>query len=181
MADTPPVASGSIGVDIEGDAESVEHILRKLELEILSETGLALFLSTVVGEYLQQRAMQRFQNQGDDVSGAWAPLKPTTISIREEMGFGAGPINSRTGELEAFITGSNGSVSVSGGGGSVLTFPGNPPGPGQSGYLETKVMTAQKGRGYPETVARPVLGMNEVDLSFVITSLAFYVGEAGKL
>lgn len=176
---TAPV--GDIDVEISGDTEPVEHILRKLELEILSETGLALFLGTVVGEYLQQRAMQRFENEGDDAVGMWAPLKPATVTIREEMGFSAGPINSRTGELEAYITGGNGSVTVSGGGGSVLMFPGNPPGPGASGYLETKVRTAQKGRTFPATVARPVLGLSEMDLGFVITSLAFYVGEAGKL
>ena len=136
---------------------------------LLSPAGAASFLGTSVGPYLSKRAGERFANEGDDaVGGAWAPLKPGTVAIREEMGFpGEHPINVRTGELERWVVGSGWDAYPFGAGAS-LRYPGTAP----TGTLKEKVVTAQRGRKDPDTVARPVLAVNEADMLFVIAALA---------
>lgn len=167
--------TGYIDIELSGDASYITQMLVHLDTK-LSPNGLSGFLGVTVFPYLLGRAKQRFQNEGDDVVGKWAPLAPATELIRTAQGFPpAHPINKRTGELEAYITqGSmSGSVTQSPTG-SVLTHPSATP----TQSVASKVRVAQQGdpkfaRGVP---ARPVLGMNETDLSFVMIELAFYVG-----
>jgi hypothetical protein len=168
--------TGYIDIELTGDASYVTKMLLSLEAK-LSPNGLTGFLGVTVFPYLLGRAKQRFQNEGDDVVGKWAPLAPATELIRTAQGFSpAHPINKRTGELENYITqGSISSSVLQNPMGAVLTHPSAPP----AGKLASKVRTAQRGdpkfaRGVP---ARPVLGMNESDLSFVMIELAFYVGK----
>jgi hypothetical protein len=162
--------SAYLEFDIEGDRQGVDAMLTHLD-SALSPVGLSLFLYGMVSPWLRERAQDRFDSEGDDASGTWAPLKESTIEFREHGGFGEGPINRRTGELEAYITGGNGRVIATPLGAS-LAYPGTDT---VSSHLVTKVKTAQQGRSFPRTVARPVLAVNESDLAYVVTQLAFFV------
>lgn len=151
----------------------VSKALDKL-FALLSPGGMMFFLGSTMGPYLAKRAGERFRDEGDDASGPWAPLKEATIAIREAQGFGAGPINRRTGELERWVVGSGWNAYPTGFGAS-MQFPKSRPG----GELGRKVETAQKGRKIPpKTVARPVLAVGETDLIFFQSALAFAVQEA---
>jgi hypothetical protein len=164
-----------IDIDLTGDAAYVTKMITHLDAK-LGPQGLTAFLSLTVFPYLTKRAKQRFQGEGDDVVGKWTPLAPTTEVIRQAMGYGgAHPINVRTGELERYITQGSVQASVQASpAGAFLQHPASPP----QGKLKSKLKTAQQGdpkfgRGVPP---RPVLGMNEADLGFVMAELAFYVG-----
>jgi len=153
-----------------------KRVIRSLDnlITLLSPPGAAAFLGTTIGPYLAKRAKQRFDSEGDDVTGLWASLKPATIVIRHNQGYPPGPINRRTGELEEWVVGGTG-FSYPTGFGASLRFPKDRP----AGELRKKVMTAQKGKKKdPPTTARPVLGVNETDLIFLQTSLAFAVEQA---
>ena len=164
---------GFIDVQIIGDQRGVDHMLNRLEI-VLSPVGLEAFLLSTVEPWLQERAQNRFDSEGDDVVGTWAPLKPATVNMRQERGYGgAHPINRRTGDLEEYIVDSPARITELPSG-AVLTTPGNK----ATGELADKVETAQIGRDYPNTVPRPVLGMNETDLAFVLGSLAKFVQES---
>jgi hypothetical protein len=166
--------AGLIAIDIFGDTKGVDVLLDRL-MVTLSPEGLAAFLGSTVEPYFRKRAAIRFRDEGDDVSGKWAPLLESTKEIRTQAGYGEGPINRRTGELEAFIEDSQSDVRVTPLG-SILTMPGDTP----TGELAEKVKTAQQGKDNPRTVPRPVLGMNEVDLAFVLEGLSFFIQD-GKL
>ena len=151
------------------NSASVDHMLMKLML-LLSPQGLTTFLGTTVGPYLSKRAGERFEQEGDDVVGKWAELKPATMAIRAESIYPIGPdhpINRRSGELENWVV-RGGWHAYPEGFGAAMQYPANLP----TGELRDKVMTAQSGRSEPNTVARPVLGLNEADLLFVITAFA---------
>jgi hypothetical protein len=136
--------------------------------------ALAKFMTRTVGPYLQERARLRFRNEGDDVSGKWAPLSQTTNAFRESSGFPPDhPINQRTHRLEQYITGTRAGVAPTTDG-AQLTFPAVPP----DGVMAKKVATAQYGKAKPRTPARPVLGINETDIAFVRLSLEEYIGQA---
>ncbi len=154
------------------NSRSVDLTLDRL-IMLMSPAGATAFLSSTIGPYLAKRGKERFQSEGDDVTGAWAPLKPATILIRQQSGFGAGPINRRTGELENWIVGDTG-FSYPTGFGASMRFPGKRP----TGELKKKVETAQKGRKAPSTVPRPVLGVNENDLLFLITAMELAIDKA---
>lgn len=163
-------SSGSVRIVVDVDSENVEQMLARTSLAV-SSVGMFTFLSGVVGPWLKERAEDRFAAEGDDVSGKWAPLESYTQQVRSSGGYGAEhPINRRTGELENFITGGGWDV-VSVAGFSQLTFPGNAP----SAREAMKVATAQIGAAHPSTPARPVLGVNGVDLAFVLAALATHV------
>ncbi len=158
---------GYIDVLVVGDTTGVQAMLAHLETK-LAPPNMGAFLMTRVDPFLQTRAGQRFQDEGDDVVGAWAPLKPATEGIRAAQGYGPShPINRRQGELEDYIVNSGGGVTIHPAG-ATLTFPGTP----ASGELADKVRTAQVGRDIPRTVPRPVLGVNERDLAAVLTMMA---------
>lgn len=168
-----PRTKGFIDVEIIGDQRGVDHMLERLNVA-LSPVGLEAFLLSFVEPWLQGRAQERFQNEGDDVVGQWAPLKPATVMMRQEWGYGgAHPINRRTGDLEQYIVDSPARITQVGSG-VVLTTPGNK----ATGELADKVTTAQVGRDYPNTVPRPVLGMNETDLAGVLGGLAQFIQES---
>jgi hypothetical protein len=163
--------SGFINFEIVGDQQSVQRMLEHVD-SALSVTGLATFMHGYVEPWLVKRAKDRFAGEGDDAVGKWAPLQETTQEFRESAGYGAtGPINRRTGELEAYITGNSASVALSPVG-ATLTFPGIKT---TKRSVREKMMTAQKGRGNPSTVPRPVLGLSERDLSHIMVGLALHV------
>jgi hypothetical protein len=157
--------------------DDVVAAITKMEL-LLGPDGLAGFLGTSVGPYLRERTENRFVNEGDDVTGPWAPLHPATVAIREASFYNIGgehPINRRSGELEDWVTQGNYFPYPTGVGAS-MQYPSKEP----SGELRDKLTTAQKGRANPNTVARPVLGVNEKDLLFVMAALAAAVEVASK-
>lgn len=167
--------TGWIDFEIVGTERGVQQMLDAIDSS-LSPVGLAAFLYGPVGNWIKQRAADRFKEEGDDVTGRWAPLQQATVEIREGMGFeGEHPINKRTGELEAYITQGEIGVVTSPGVG-VLKYPQNEP---ASSGLREKMKTAQQGRANPSTVARPVLGMNENDLSHILVMLALHVQAEG--
>jgi hypothetical protein len=138
-----------------------------MHLELMLSAGMiGGYLKAVVEPYLQERASARFAGEGDDVVGKWSPLKPATVAIRQHKGFpGEHPINVRTGELEQYVTGDPGFVAPDPFG-ATLTWPGDP----QGAELEHKVQVAQVGED--RTIPRPVIGVNERDLMFVLASLS---------
>lgn len=168
-----------IGIQILGDDRGVQHMLNVLDTAI-NPVAIAGFLGAVVDPYLRKRAGARFQTEGDDVVGGWAPLATTTHRIREREGYGPEhPINKRTGELEDYITRGDGKIRMDPLIGASVTIPGEP---SSSSKLKSKVKVAQSGGtqvGMQPTPPRPVLGMNERDLAFVLLALASHIKKAG--
>lgn len=168
--------SASTRLEIEVDSESVEQLLQGTA-HALDTVGMYTFLSGVVGPWLKSRAEDRFAAEGDDVTGHWKPLAAYTQRVRAAAGYGAEhPINKRTGELERYITDGGWDVFATPVL-STLVFPGNAPTTRQA----EKVAVAQLGSSFPSTPARPVLGMNETDLVFVIAALGVYITGASRV
>jgi hypothetical protein len=168
--------TGFLDIEIVGNDRGVQAMLEAVD-SALSPVGLAAFLYGEVGPYIKERAANRFSGEGDDVVGRWAPLQPATVDIRESQGYGGDhPINKRTGQLEEYITKGNVWVTTSAGVG-MLQYPKGVP---TDKALQQKMSTAQRGRTSPKTVARPVLGLNEKDLSVVLTMLAFHIETEGR-
>lgn len=142
---------------------------------LLSPVGMSAFLGAQIGPYLSKRAKERFQSEGDDVTGPWAPLKPATVAIRESIpGVGGEhPINRRTGELENWVVRGGWNAYPTGFGAS-MEYPKKKP----SGELRKKVETAQRGDKRSNTVARPVVGVNEQDLLFFQAALMAGIEQA---
>lgn len=170
------MSSSSVSLKITGNSNDLEAMLIRVT-DALDVVGMYAFLNASVGPWLRQRAQARFANEGDDVVGQWAPLQSYTIALRQSMGYGGDhPINKRTGELENYIVNGGWDV-MSTSVGSQLTYPGNSPNVSEA----LKVATAQMGATYPSTQARPVLGLNEADLAFVLAALATHVTIASRL
>jgi hypothetical protein len=163
---------GIIDVQIIGDDAGVQAMLKKLDTSLSAE-ALGMFFGETIEPYFRERVLNRFASEGDDVVGKWTPLTNATKAIRVQMGYGEGPINKRTGQLEEYIARSNYGVTITAAG-SVLTMPAGKP----SGELLKKVQTAQQGKDNPRTPPRPVLGMNEKDLAFTLEALAMYLQRA---
>lgn len=161
---------GFLDITILGGPRGVEAMLMRLETA-LAPPGLATWLEYGVEPIIQLRAKERFDTEGDDVTGQWLPLKPYTQMVRAQSGFPPDhPINVRTGELERYITQSDGDVQMYPGGAS-MNYPGTNP----TGTLADKVSTAQVGSADGRTPARPVLGLNIHDLEAVLFSLASFI------
>lgn len=177
----PKIQRSFINAEIIADVRGVQRMLT-ITNSALSPSALMYFLGFKVGPYLAKRADARFKSEGDDVSGPWAPLQPATMEARRigrEQGLWSvgddHPINVRTHELENYITQGVGVTFPLGGGGARLQFPkvsGKP-------SIRSKMKTAQRGGMAPgathPTPARPVIGLNEQDLTFVLVELALHV------
>lgn len=115
----------------------------------------------------------RFDAEGDQAVGKWAPLRPVTEWIRVFEGFPAAhPINVRTGNLRGWLTTNDGFTNEYGYG-AKLTWPTPPP----AGELASKYKTAQVGgkvkvgNNYRTVVPRPVVGADQTDLQFLLSGL----------
>lgn len=168
------MAKPGISISIIGDDAGVQAMLMAVDTA-LNPVAIAGFLGAEVDPWLRERARSRFAGEGDDAVGQWAPLKESTQEFREQSNYGREhPINVRTGELEHYITGGP-STPQPEPWGAVLTFPnGNTP-----GDLMNKVEIAQIGGGEYNTVPRPVLGLSQSDLTFVLTALAQHIQGTG--
>lgn len=153
-----PTSSGLFEFIVK-DADVEQMLVRAVAFS--SPAGAMAFLHLTMGPYLRKRAKERFRNEGDDVTGPWAPLSAATQQIRASGNWPVAPdhpINRRSGELENWV--------VDGGWdaypmalGASMRYPGKQP----SGNLKKKVVGAQQGEG--TAPARPVLGVNEADLA----------------
>lgn len=160
----------SFYVLIETDFAHADAVIDSL-LVRASPVGLAAFLNTVVAPWVRNRIEQRFDNEGDDVSGSWDPLAAATQSIRASYGFPPDhPINVRTGSLRSFLVGTNSDVKPNGFGADLQ----HPP-PSSDAIMNKKIKTAQSGDPNPRTPARPVMGLNENDLLFITSSLSAWL------
>ena len=178
MPSSGPPIRGGINVQFIGDKRAVDVMLFKLDW-LLGPAGMSLFLTKQVTPYLQMRAVNRFNNEGDSASGQWAQLEPATVEVRSNLGYPSEhPINVRTGRLERWVAGSTPKL-VTSPVLSALTYPGTEP----TGRLKEKVKTAQAGkRGKPRkngksgvtgaTVPRPVLALGSEDYIAILNMLA---------
>lgn len=161
----------SLGVEVRVDATQVDHAVEKV-VGTLSIEGMTAFMFSFVEPFLVGRARARFEGEGDDAVGGWAPLLPSTQAIRESLGYGpAHPINVRKGDLEAYITGGDSRLTTTGSA-TELTFPGN----AATGPLLESLMGAQG--MLAKQVARPVLGLSGTDAIAITTELSLMIGEA---
>lgn len=169
-----------VGISIIGNAKGVEAHLLALDTA-LNPLAIAALLGAEVTPYLATRAKARFAEEGDDVTGKWAPLSEATQNIRAagaQQGLWsvgpAHPINVRTHEMENYVTSGLGELLPTAYG-AVLQYPR----PQRSADLQKKMKTAQQGDG-GRTPRRPVIGLNERDMTFVLTALAFHIQKVGK-
>lgn len=178
----PPSMSRTLDVQFIGDDKGVQELLNRMQVGF-STTAMAAFLGTTIGPWLQQRAKDRFRNEGDDVSGKWKTLESSTQEIRRQGNWMVGPahpINVRTHEMENYVTGSAGDA-IPVGPVAQLTFPDRRR--GASPELQKKMRTAQKGakqKGFKNTPPRPVIGLGVQDLTFTIAALNLYADRVAK-
>lgn len=156
----------------ESDVNDLSGVLASLYLK-LSPPGLMAFLQSMVDPWLRMRTDNRFDSEGDDVSGAWHPLTHATQMIRAAGGFpSAHPINVRTGKMKSFLVGQRSDVKPNGLG-ATLTYPGATADPD----LIEKIKVAQQGKAYPRTPPRQVIGVNTNDMLFITSELIAYLAE----
>jgi hypothetical protein len=168
---------GTTGWQIGAAVNTFEvSMLLKSVMLATSTAGLQGF-GQQVADYLDDRAVNRFAYEGDEASGSWPALAPTTERIRASMGYGPdGPINIRTSEMFSAVAYSD----------SVLPLPGGvqvtKPNPSDiTGPLEQKLITAQRGRTdnglFPgaSTPPRPVVALGERDMVEIMAKLQLYI------
>lgn len=153
-------------VTVTVDAKPVLAMLARAE-HAISTVNIGQALRGSVADYLQERARERFASEGDDASGKWAPLSWVTVKMRQEQGYGSGPINQRTGEMLDYLSDAEGEL-FSNEKRVLLRWPDQElPG----GELGSKILHAQGGSVDPPAVARPVIAANETDLMGVLQRL----------
>jgi hypothetical protein len=153
-------AQVSLDVDAKEALALIERGIRATD-----EASFALFMTTDVREYLQDRVRQRFADEGDDAVGAWLPLDPDTVAIKEKQGRSRGT-NIRTGALFEWLTEAEGRLfgaeeQV------ILEWPSDPP----SAEVLEHFLTAQEGSEETGAPARPVLGFSTVDFWSIMNDL----------
>lgn len=176
-------AAVSMEIVMIGDGLQVREMLDHLD-SAFSVMGMGAFMDERIVPYLRTRAQGRFGAEGDGASGKWAPLKPATVKVREQgaaTGIFAGisgshPINVRTHDLEQYITQGRGEVTFEGNGNVSLHYPRRS---APAGELGKKVRRAQVGDG--NAVPRPVLAINETDLTAVMSHLAYFIQGLGNV
>lgn len=166
---------GFIDIDLIGNTSQVERMLVFLESR-MTTASLMRFLEVRIKPYLKERVDKRFKNEGDDVSGKWAPLAVPTRNIREwgnPQLWDVGPdhpINQRTHEMYNYLVNGTWQTMPIGATGVVLTSPKD-----QQNKREMRDKLRRAQRGDTRTPARPVLGLNEADLTFFLAQLAFHI------
>lgn len=162
-------------IELDVNDLDVEQSLERME-QAISGMSLARFLESDASDYFRQNITERFEEEGDPLSGFWAPLKDVTIDIKRAMGETRGDpedINVRTGEMFDALTGDY--DSSFGAGWAQLDIPGN-----VDPLTEQKIKTAQQGSnnnplGYGPTPPRPVLATSEMQLGIILEKLEFHI------
>lgn len=169
-------------VAIQVEEDQVLEMLFRLEVAT-SQVGIASWATTEIDPWLQMRAADRFDREGDAASGAWVPLSSFTSEWRDEGGFPAEhPINVRTGALRDYITHeAEGDWFTRGLNAGQYVWPGAAlP---YTNHITAKLKTAQLGvpRGenpkFPNssTPRRPVVAVDATDMRALLESYANYV------
>lgn len=109
----------------------------------LSPTSMVAMLEGPFTQHLQERSRQRFFHHGDDASGDWARLQPTTFKLRLSGKARGGYTGStrtlnHTGDLRRFMVSATGTATPTGAG-SRMTWPSH------IGGVEDKLTAAQVG------------------------------------
>lgn len=153
-------------VDIQVTPDQLNGVILQM-MQAIQVDVLADWLQEDIDPYLRARVEARFNQEGDDVVGAWLPLRASTERIRVAKGYPpSSPINVRSGQMRHFLTAVRGDVKQSGIQ-AELVFPG----PVGDPLTEQKIRVAQQGKTAPVTPPRPVLGLNENDLFYIQTDL----------
>lgn len=72
--------------------------------DAISPEAIAQHHAATTTGFLKNRVLSRFESEGDDVSGKWAPLSDYTVQDRAARGFPpAHPILRRTGALRKWV------------------------------------------------------------------------------
>jgi hypothetical protein len=159
-----------ISVKVDVDDSLVQNAMRLLD-GILGGPSLGLYLKTGGAQVLQNRASARFDNEGDDASGPWAPLSPVTQRIRRSLGYGpSSPINVRTGKMKEWILSDSG-IHTNTASAATMVWPGPTP----TNVISRKFATAQTGER--SSAIRPVVAANAVDLDLLLNGVAHWVTE----
>lgn len=169
----PPPPSGLIDIQILGDSRDVAARLEGME-RAFSNERIAAWMVAGLDPLLRRRTAERFESEGDDISGKWESLRPNTVARRKADHFpGEHPINVRTGAMKRHLLDDMPRIAIHTLGATMWS-------PGSDGGSETasKVKTAQAGGTTPEgrpVPARPVLGVGPVDLEAALISLSIHI------
>lgn len=160
------------GIDVDVDTSLAEKVIGGV-LDNAGDASLALFLMGNVAPRLSRQAKKRFASSGDDASGQWPALAPSTVEIRKSLGFTPGTrkgeINVRTGELQDWLVNPDPSVMYDGVG-TTLAWPADQP---KSAGLRRKLaQAAGKGRGGKE---RFVVAFDFDDVAYIQSSLETFL------
>lgn len=170
MAPKSSGPTGLVDVQIIGDSRDVQMRLDALG-DAFESQAIAAWLMVGLDPLLRRRTAERFDSEGDDISGKWQSLQPFTVSDRQAHGFpGEHPINVRTGSMKKHLLDDPPRVAIHTLG-ATMWSPGGDGGP----KTAKKVKTAQEGDPATNTPARPVLGVGVVDLEAALISLAGHI------
>lgn len=164
-----------IVLDIDVESFEVEMLLAHLDRAI-SGPSLLAFLETDAAEFFRTNIIERFDEEGDALSGFWAPLSDATIDIKRALpDLAASPetINVRTGEMFRALT--EDYDTSFGADWATLSVPGD-----VDALTERKIRTAQMGStdnplGYGPTPPRPVLATSEMQLGIILEKLEYHI------
>lgn len=161
-------ASFTLGIEVQ--EKDALYLLARVR-ESVNAAHLTEFMRGPVEKWFHDRIDKRFESEGDDVSGKWAPLKERTQQVRFAAGFNpTWPINVRFGDLRDWLLSGGTTIAISGGAQYKL-----PSDVGTGSEVAQELYTAQFGRAFPATVPRPVLGMDAKDLEAVLTALNEFI------
>lgn len=131
----------------------------------LSTPGLYATMNSI-HQYFQQKSQDMFDTESGPNGDPWEPLKRTTIEMRRSLGFGARPINVRTAKMKNYFVRSR--IDIIGHSDGVISyaFP-------QRAWpdKEMRIRLNQAAGLYRGGPARPVVGMNGVDVAFVLGTM----------
>lgn len=154
----------------------VRQAFERLETAI-APYSLSMFLREDAASFFRTNIEERFNEEGDALSGFWPPLKPATVNIKEELGVDRPEApNIRTGDMFDALTGEY-DVTM-GPGFAQLDIPGE-----VDGFTREKIQMAQQGKAENEnpffgpTPRRPVLATSEMQLATLLERLEMNIVE----
>ncbi|ANA85791.1 hypothetical protein PBI_WOES_17 [Gordonia phage Woes] len=133
--------------------------------------SLAGFMQGFAAPLLQDRASDRFDQDGDSASGKWKPLQESTIQRREKAGYVPIKINERTGAMRAWVESAQGRITAVKYA-AVLEWPGTP----SNRTIGRKLKVAQMGLPEPYTPKRPVVAVEGEDLLTILVAMENWIG-----
>ncbi|AOE44528.1 hypothetical protein SEA_JUMBO_15 [Gordonia phage Jumbo] len=154
----------ALAAGIEFRSQPVDRVISELSTR-LSTPMLTTYLGTVHGYFLN-KSVKMFQDEKDPYGNRWAPLADSTVAMRIYFGYGgAHPINERTGGLRESITGAPPDIIGHSDGVISMAFPrrATP----SSDLMKKYAQASGLGKG----PARRVIGMNEKDVAWILSTL----------